>query len=114
MKIIRINVIEGRGKTGLAKTGPKRFLFADNTENQFNSAAVKFYEYFRTKQPNSKLTFKEIRNQLRAIVLKYKDVEVSDLDLGNGTTLRIANLSLLNLQSGIDIDKTLAGDPVIL
>lgn len=112
MKVIRINVIEGRGKTGLAKTGAKRFLFADGTENQFNSAASKFYEFYKTKQPNSKLTFKDIRNQLRAIVLKYKPVEISDINLGNGTTLRIANLSLLNLQPGLDIDKTLAGQLV--
>jgi len=108
MKTIILKVVEGRGKTGLSKTGNKRFLFTDNSIEIFNNFCSDYYYIFIKKFPATKLTRKDIRSQWLKLVLKYENVDVKDYECVElDTILRVGNISKLQTIKYLDIDKTL-------
>ena len=112
MKKLILKVVEGKGKTGEAKNGKKRFLFTEGTIDLFNSFVADYTNTYKLKFPQGKQTYKTIRKQFLDLILTYQEgvevmeYEIKDLD----TLIRVANINAFkrNLPF-VDIDKTLNG-----
>jgi hypothetical protein len=110
METVILKVVEGRGKTGLAKKGAKRFLFTDGSFSIFGVFCSKYYSIYKSNYPNGKLTYKELRSQWLKIVLEYENVDVKDYEcIEANTILRVGNVSKLQTVAHLNIDKTLEG-----
>lgn len=109
MEKVILKVVEGRGRTGNAKNGAKRFLFTDGTIRLFNSFVDRYANRYREKFPNGKHDYKSLRKQFLKRFLEYQDVEVMDYEIKELDTLvRIGNITKLMSIPYLDIDKTLA------
>lgn len=109
MKTITLKVFEGRGKTGNAKTGDKRFLFDGESIYLFNSFVAEFTKHYKEEYPNGKETYHTLKEQFAGLLLKYQDSEVMDYEIESlNTILRVGNITAFkrNLPFA-DIDKTL-------
>ena len=108
MKIVILKVVEGRGKTGDAKIGKKRFLFTDDNLDKFNIFVAQYANKYKEKFPQGKQTYKTLRKQLLDLVLEYRDKEIMDYEVNElNTILRVGNLTNLRRIPYVDIDKTL-------
>lgn len=108
MGTIILKVVEGRGKTGNAKTGKKRFLFTDDGLEKFNIFCNEYANKYKEKFPQGKQTYKTLREQLLDLVLKHQDTEIMDYEVNElNKILRVGNLTKLRRIPFVDIDKTL-------
>ena len=108
MKNLILKVVEGKGKTGEAKNGKKRFLFTDDSIDKFNSFCNDYYKEFKTRFPDTKLCYNDIRNQWLKIVLVYQDSEIMDYECEEvQTNVRIANMTKLKSFPYLNIDEYL-------
>lgn len=107
--IVIIKVVEGRGKTGLAKNGEKRFLFTEGTKSAFDIVVQKYYDCYRSKFPNGKLSYKEVKSQFIKIVLKYQNKEIMEYEIKDiDINMRVGNLTAFRKNIPYaDINKTL-------
>lgn len=109
MRTIILKVVEGKGKTGNAKTGSKRFLFTEDSISVFNSFVADFTNRYKEKYPQGKQTYKTLRKQWLDVILKYQDSDVMEWEVKElNTTLRVGNLTKLIRVPYLDIDKTLS------
>lgn len=108
MRTIILKVVEGRGKTGNAKTGKKRFLFTDDSLEKFNIFCAEYTNNYKEKFPQGKQTYKTLRKQFLDLVLKHQDTEIMDYEVNDlNKILRVGNLTKLTRTPYVDIDKTL-------
>lgn len=108
METIILKVVEGRGKTGQAKNGKKRFLFTENSIEKFNNVVFDFAKKYKQKYPHGGQDYKSLREQFLKLVLKYDDAEIKDFEIKElNKTLRVANLTKLVRIPYLNIDKML-------
>lgn len=109
MRTVILKVVEGKGKTGNAKNGKKRFLFEGNSINLFNSFVAEFANEYKQKFPRGKQTYKTLRAQFIDLILKYQDKEIMDYEIKSlNTVLRVGNITAFSRNLPFaDIDKTL-------
>lgn len=108
MEIVILKVVEGRGKTGDAKTGKKRFLFTDDSLDKFNIFVAQYANKYKEKFPQGEQTYKNLREQFLDLVLEYRNKEIMEYEVNEiNKILRVGNLTNLRRIPFVDIDKTL-------
>lgn len=108
MKAIILKVVEGRGKTGNAKTGKKRFLFTDDSMEKLDYFIGEYHSVYKEMYPQGKQDFKSIKKQFTDLILKHQDVELMEYEIEPlKTTLAVGNMTKLNSQRYINAEATL-------